>query len=97
MTRVVLPANRLVGTLPVELGDLPYLEALNLRENKITGVLPSEIGNATRLREIDLGHVEMEGEIPATLGQLVHLRHLNFELRALQRADSARTGGARRA
>ena len=79
VTRVVLPANRLVGTLPVELGDLPYLEALNLRENKITGVLPSEIGNATRLREIDLGHVEMEGEIPATLGQLVHLRHLNFE------------------
>ena len=79
VTRLTLPENLLVGTLPVELGHLTHLETLNLSENRLTGPLPPEIGNATRLREIELGHTELDGAIPATLGRLVHLRNLNFE------------------
>ena len=79
VTRISLPENLLVGTLPALLGNLSHLETLNLRHNKLTGPLPPEIGSATRLREIDLGHTELDGTIPATLGRLVDLRRLNFE------------------
>ena len=79
VTRIALPENLLVGTLPAELGYLTYLETLNLSENRLTGPLPPEIGDATLLREIDLGNTELDGTIPATLGRLVHLRNLNFE------------------
>ena len=79
VTGVRLPENLLVGTLPAELGDLPYLETLNLWQNELTGTLPPEIGDATRLREIDLGHTQLDGTIPATLGRLVNLHYLNFE------------------
>ena len=79
VTAVRLPGNSLVGGIPPELGHLPYLETLILRENNLTGPLPPEIGLAIRLRELDLGHTELEGPIPATLGRLADLRRLNFE------------------
>jgi len=44
VTRLVLPANKLTGRLPAELGRLDALEVLSLRENDLTGPIPPELG-----------------------------------------------------
>ena len=63
--------NRLVGTLPPELGNLSRLEYLSIYSNDyLTGSIPSELGNLSNLYYLRLYDNRLTGSIPASLGSL---------------------------
>ena len=76
VTRLDLPNNNLIGEIPEELGNLRYLEHLNLSNahrssiNQLSGSIPKELGNLTILETLSLRNNNLRGEIPATLGHL---------------------------
>ncbi|MBA0860371.1 hypothetical protein Goshw_016977, partial [Gossypium schwendimanii] len=47
----VLENNRLSGTLPAALGNLPKIERLHLSSNNFTGEIPEMFANLTSLKE----------------------------------------------
>ncbi|MCP5108160.1 MAG: hypothetical protein GY950_32535, partial [bacterium] len=70
--------NDLSGTLPAELGNLPYLETLYLLRDNLTGSIPPELGNLTRLRVLSLYMNQLTGTIPTELGNLINLEELSL-------------------
>lgn len=78
VTRVDLGNAQLSGTLVSDLGDLPYLQYLELYSNNISGQIPKELGNLTQLVSLDLYQNSFTGGIPETLGKLSHLRFLRL-------------------
>ncbi len=73
-----LSDNELKGALPIELGNLPYLEMLYLSENQLSGPLPSELGALSNLVELELWSNELTGPIPAELSRLANLETLHL-------------------
>ncbi|XP_002974795.2 protein TOO MANY MOUTHS [Selaginella moellendorffii] len=63
----------LVGTIPVELGNLTSLERLVLAENSLEGAIPAEVGNLQTLRQLVLSHNRLAGRVPRTIGGLTSL------------------------
>ena len=68
VTRVVLRARGLSGTVPADLGSLPMLTELNLRANDLTGSIPAELGRLSRLEKLLLHDNELSGTIPNLSG-----------------------------
>ncbi|RWV95340.1 hypothetical protein BHE74_00011135 [Ensete ventricosum] len=64
------------GTLSSKVGELAYLEVLELSGNNITGNIPVELGNLSRLTRLSLHNNRFTGEIPATLGRLPKLKSM---------------------
>ena len=64
------PGYRLVGSLPPELGRLPDLAYITLRENGLRGPIPPEWGQLTQLKVLDLAGNALTGSIPPTLDRL---------------------------
>ena len=62
-----LSNNNLVGTIPVELGNLKSLNKLDLSNNKITGTIPGVLGNANDLNYLYLQNNQLSGDIPVAL------------------------------
>ena len=65
------------GTIPPEIGDLAFLEALDFGPhhqfgwpNYLSGPLPSTLGNLANLRHLNLGGNQLSGSIPDSLGNL---------------------------
>ncbi|KAH9543506.1 hypothetical protein CY35_13G068700 [Sphagnum magellanicum] len=81
--RVDLGNAGLSGTLVPQLGNLPYLQYLELYSNNISGVIPPELGNLTQLVSLDLYLNNFSGSIPDTLGQLLELRFLRLNNNSL--------------
>jgi hypothetical protein len=50
VTEIRLPAKQLSGTIPSEIGFLPYLVKLDLANNDITGTIPQELYGIEKLR-----------------------------------------------
>jgi Leucine-rich repeat (LRR) protein len=73
---VLLENNNLIGTLPIELGNLASLVTLRLSNNKITGSIPTEMGKLSNLWELDLSGNQLTS-LPISLGNLNNLRILN--------------------
>ena len=74
-----LTNNQLSGSLPAEIGLLPYLENLDLRNNQLSGNIPPEIGNLSKLKHLYLsGNRELSGPIPPELGNLSNLEDLEL-------------------
>ena len=86
VTRLKLNGNGLTGPIPAVLGDLAFLQDLDLsrwshREqpqglNELVGPIPPELGNLTALESLSLGGNALTGPIPGDLGNLVNLRWL---------------------
>ena len=76
VARVGLANSGLNGTIPAELGNLPGLRELVLRDNDLTGGIPSELGNLTNLRQLKLDGNELSGRIPRELGLLTNVEIL---------------------
>ena len=88
VTELDLGNNRLSGTIPPELGGLPNLTSLNLRDNRrysqesrtfeggLMGSIPPELGSLASLRDLDLSGNQLTGPIPPELGNLAKLREL---------------------
>jgi len=71
-----LHGNNLVGSLPVEIGDFPYLGKLQLYNNNISGPIPDSIGNLSGLTELWMLGNLLDGPLPASIGQLSNLETL---------------------
>ena len=70
--------DKLMGTLPPELGELTELRTLNLRGNYLTGSIPPELGGLTKLWYLNLGGNYLTGSIPPELGGLTEMQRLNL-------------------
>lgn len=71
--------NNLLGTLPIELGQLESLEKLHLSFNGgLSGPIPRELGDLENLRRLDLLYCNISGSIPPELGRLTNLEFLNL-------------------
>lgn len=69
-----LPNNKLVSTLPTEIGLLTGLTFLSLQMNRLEGPLPSELGLLTSLVDgLHLYGNRFSGKIPTELGLLTKL------------------------
>eukprot|EP00004_Rigifila_ramosa_P001125 TRINITY_DN1108_c0_g2_i5.p1 TRINITY_DN1108_c0_g2~~TRINITY_DN1108_c0_g2_i5.p1 ORF type:complete len:1805 (-),score=239.12 TRINITY_DN1108_c0_g2_i5:107-5521(-) len=66
---LALRANGLSGVLPVSLGNLFFLESLDLSGNSISGGLGA-LCNATNLAHVDLGGNAVAGSIPGCVAGL---------------------------
>lgn len=70
VTLLSLKANQLVGTLPSELGNLPYINKVDFLANRLTGMIPQAIGNLREMYEIYLGENQLSGPIPKEVNAL---------------------------
>jgi hypothetical protein len=68
-----LTSNRLNGTIPFKLGNLPNLHWLYLDQNYLTGSIPAELGSLTNLQYLYLDNNQLTGPIPTGLGNLTKL------------------------
>ena len=70
--------NNLEGELPATLGNLEYLQTLELSFNKLSGTIPSEFGNLKELKTLAFNGNNLTGEIPSTIGKLTNLTQLHL-------------------
>ena len=81
-----LPDNRLVGTLPQEIGNLSALITLDLSSdrtlegdnNRLYNNIPSDIGRLVNLETLNLRGSTLDGSFPAEIIQLTNLRVLDI-------------------
>ena len=83
VSHIFLSSNRLIGTVPPELGNLSKLTHLDLGWNVLTGPIPRELGELTDLYELDLHGINLisenlTGPIPPELGNLSNLAYLDL-------------------
>ncbi|MXZ73549.1 MAG: hypothetical protein F4207_14945 [Gemmatimonadetes bacterium] len=84
--------NNLVGSLPMDVGQLWTLEELNLGSNRISGEIPATIGKLEYLGKLNLSDNQLSGEIPAGLGRLEELEVLALDKNQLTGVLSAELG-----
>ena len=80
---ISLDDNNLIGEIPVELGNLNYLENLNFSDNALSGSIPAELGNLTNLKRLYLSTDSLSGSIPIELGYLSNLEELDLSKNSL--------------
>ncbi|KAG5244636.1 leucine-rich repeat receptor protein [Salix suchowensis] len=73
MTGFDLSRNRFSGEIPLEIGKLSELHALNLSHNNLNGSIPATFSNLKQIESLDLSHNNLDGVIPP---QLVVLNNL---------------------
>jgi hypothetical protein len=72
--------NNLVGTLPLELANLPGLTQLDISENDLlTGPIPPGLFGITTLQTVVLAHNSLSGGIPAFTVPLPSLTRLGLD------------------
>ncbi len=73
VTDINLNNNNLVGTIPIEIGELAVLTTLNMHTNNLSGNIPSTIGNLSELSQIWLFKNQLSGALPPEIGNLNNL------------------------
>ncbi|XP_022772206.1 probable LRR receptor-like serine/threonine-protein kinase At3g47570 isoform X2 [Durio zibethinus] len=76
VTRLDLPALKLMGPISPYIGNLSFLRVLSLQNNSFIQELPQEIGRLHRLEEITLDRNFIVGEIPSNISGCSKLKHL---------------------
>jgi Leucine-rich repeat (LRR) protein len=80
ITGVDLTNNKLQGTLPNSLFNVPYLQTLKLGSNALVGQFPN-ISNATFLEVLDLSKTILSGSLPDWIGNLTKLTSMAVGVR----------------
>lgn len=73
---VNLSYNRLLGELPLEVGECETLWYLDVAGNRLTGSIPESTGALTNLVILNLSRNQLRGGIPWQLGELPNLEGL---------------------
>ena len=76
VNNLYLDSNQLIGSIPLEFGNLSNLESLYLYTNQLMGSIPPEVGNLSNLIRLDLDYNQLTGSIPLELGNLSNLQIL---------------------
>ncbi|MBK7477482.1 MAG: hypothetical protein IPI11_16315 [Haliscomenobacter sp.] len=79
VVRLSLGSNHLVGSIPMEIGNLERLVSLDLGDNQLKGGMPASIGNLRALNVLRLGRNQLEGAIPDGIGNLKALTDLHLD------------------
>ena len=79
-----LHQRRMTGSISPMLGNLAFLEEINLRDNWLTGSIPKELGSLRELHVLSLSHNQLTGSIPPELGRLRNLATLGLDSNMLQ-------------
>ncbi|CAA3002190.1 tyrosine-sulfated glycopeptide receptor 1 [Olea europaea subsp. europaea] len=74
---IYLRSNSISGTIPIEIGQLKFIVALDLSDNNFSGSIPDTISNLTNLEKLDLSSNNLSGQIPASLKNLHFLSFFN--------------------
>lgn len=74
--QLTLPSNKLVGPIPVSIGNLSQLFSLNLGGNQLNGSIPASVGSLSNLTGLFFNSNQMTGPIPSELGNLARLTNL---------------------
>eukprot|EP01018_Ginkgo_biloba_P025342 Gb_35271 [translate_table: standard] len=79
LTVLLFASNNFSGIIPSSIGNMKYLNALDLSYNKLHGKIPSSLGNCLDMVALRLTKNNLEGEIPMEIGNLPWLEtlHLN--------------------
>ncbi|XVF06902.1 hypothetical protein REPUB_Repub06bG0091200 [Reevesia pubescens] len=78
VTKLELPFLKLVGSISPFIGNLSFLEVLNLRNNGFNQEIPQEIGRLGRLQELEVSASFVGGEIPSNISGCSKLTQLNM-------------------
>nr|GMC75091.1 LRR receptor-like serine/threonine-protein kinase GSO1 [Ipomoea batatas] len=73
MSGIDLSANRLIGEIPFELGNLTEIRALNLSHNNLNGTIPETFSKLHNIESLDISHNKLIRKIPNTLLKLYSL------------------------
>lgn len=74
---IYLGNNSFNGTIPLEIGQLKFIIALDLCGNDFSGEIPDSFSNLTNLEKLDISRNHLSGEIPASLQNLNFLSSLS--------------------
>ncbi|GLJ41960.1 hypothetical protein SUGI_0868710 [Cryptomeria japonica] len=78
-----LSNNNLSGNIPLKMGSLKGLIALNLSRNHLSGPIPKTLGDMDQLESLDLSINRLNGKIPLELQLLTYLEFLNLSYNML--------------
>ncbi|XP_024310932.1 receptor kinase-like protein Xa21 [Brachypodium distachyon] len=79
-----LHSYNLSGWLSPSLGNLSFLQKLDLSDNQLVGQIPPELGRLIRLRLLNLSDNSLQGSIPAALRGCTKLTRLDLFSNQLQ-------------
>ncbi|KAL0332445.1 UNVERIFIED_CONTAM: putative receptor-like protein kinase [Sesamum calycinum] len=74
-----LERMNLYGILSPSIGNLSFLQALDLSENSLDGSIPPEIGRLTRLKNLNLSFNSLAGGIPGNLSGCYNLVNVSLD------------------
>ena len=81
------------GSIPVSIGLLTNIEALNFYDALLSGTIPSEVGILTALTLFDFSYAYLTGPIPSEVGRLTALTGLLLTSNLLTGAIPSEVGG----
>ncbi len=72
------PSEGLTGSIPSAIGQMTFLEVIELQDNNLTGMIPDSIWNLGSLTHLLLQNNHLSGSIPATIGNATNLEYLDL-------------------
>ncbi|XP_021615455.2 receptor-like protein 15, partial [Manihot esculenta] len=72
-----LSCNKLIGQIPIQIGNLNEIHVLNLSHNNLNGKIPASFSNLSQIESLDLSHNNLQGNIPSQLTELDFLEVFN--------------------
>lgn len=84
VVEIVLGSNYLKGVLPASLGQLRYLQTLDLRLNQVHGVIPTALGQCLSLQILRLQSNKFIGGLPDSLSHLDRLEVIDVRHNLLE-------------
>ncbi|GMQ04165.1 hypothetical protein CsSME_00049679 [Camellia sinensis var. sinensis] len=79
MTALNMSSLKLVGSVSPQIGNLTFLEEINIQGNNFRGTFPQEIGGLFRLQNLRLANNSFQGEIPINLTHCSHIRVIDLK------------------
>ncbi|KAG2659819.1 hypothetical protein PVAP13_1KG341715 [Panicum virgatum] len=73
-----LTMQNLVGQISPSLGNLTFLNTLDLSQNLLQGIIPDSLTNCSNLNRLFLSYNNLTGAIPTSIGFLSKLIVMNF-------------------